>query len=107
MDNKLKKWRDDGKHLPDFLRDFHDQKDFFKYMHEFIDMSENDYASQVDTVIGHTYVIDVFLWMLARHGYTIQKSRADQNFDDLQAGIKESRKNRQQKFANMIMAKKE
>lgn len=105
MDEKLKSWRDEGKHLPDFLRDFHDQKDFFKFMHEFVNMEDNPLANEVNAVNGHAYVIDAFLWVLARHGYTIQKSRTKMDFDNLQKAISESRKHRAERFAQMLSKK--
>ena len=33
--------------------------------------------------MAHTYVIDLFLWFMALHGYTLQRSRAKEEFYDL------------------------
>lgn len=82
-DKQVLKWRDDGKYLPKLLQDFHDQKDLFKTMHESIDLHKHAYAKSVSWVAGHCYVIDVFLWFMARHGYTLQRTRTKLDFDDI------------------------
>lgn len=82
FDENLNKWRHDGKHLPKFMRDFHDQKNLFKTMHH---VTECD--GYVPMLQGMSYVIDLFLWFMARHGYTLQKSGAKQNFEDLPTNI--------------------
>ena len=40
-----------------------------------------------NSVEGQCYVIDCFLWFMARHGYTLQRSRAQQDFDSIEATI--------------------
>jgi len=60
-------------HLPDFLRDFHSQKDIFKTIHWLY--SGKDHAKEISWIDGHCYTIDWFLWFMAKHGYTLQKSR--------------------------------
>lgn len=40
-----------------------------------------------NSVEGQCYVIDCFLWFMARHGYTLQRSRAQQDFDSLEETI--------------------
>ena len=47
MDKQLEQWRKDKKHLPDFLQDFHDQKDFFKYLHESLQLEEHELLKDV------------------------------------------------------------
>ena len=78
-------WSEDGKHLPTFLRDFHNQKDLFKSMMVYFDNSEDCPVSWVD---GHVYTIDWFLWFMAAHGYKLQKARADVEFLDIDTTIK-------------------
>lgn len=92
MDEKLKQWIDDGKHLPDFLKDFHDQKDFFKFLHETVKVEEHEMLKDINWIQGHCYIIDCFLRKLAKHGYTIQKSKSSQNFEDLDEAIKSHNK---------------
>lgn len=67
--------------LPDFLRDFHDQKDFFKGMHELYSQGENKIPG--NWVQNHIYTIDFFLWFMALHGYRLQrfKSKKFEQFD--------------------------
>ena len=36
---------------------------------------------------AHIYTIDVFLWFMAMHGYTLQRSRARVDFEDLAAKV--------------------
>ena len=64
----------EGDYLPDFLKDFHDQKDFFKSMHHLYQDSEGaeDRPNWRD---GQIYTIDWFLWFAASRGYTLQKCR--------------------------------
>lgn len=103
MDDKLRKWRNDGKYLPEFLRDFHDQKDFFKFLHETMKIEEHAYAKDINFVAGQCYVIDCFLYKLAAYGYTLQKSRANQNFDDLEETISQKNKERQNMFHKALL----
>jgi len=87
-------WMQSHAHLPLFLRDFHDQKDLFQAMHEIIDIQSNTIARKVDWVTGQVYVIDVFLWFMARRGYTLQRSRARVPFRDLDQDIRTAREAR-------------
>jgi hypothetical protein len=101
-------YRKNAEHLPDFLQDFHDQKDFFKTMHQLVKVEEHPMAKDIDWVTGQTYVIDIFLWWLARHGYTIQKSRAKVEFDDLfetLAAAERERDSHSSGFLQAILAK--
>lgn len=71
---ELDEWLKSGEYLPEFMRDFHDQKDLFKTMHSLY--RDNDKAGEMPTwVQGHIYTIDWFLWFMASRGYTLQKSR--------------------------------
>lgn len=62
--------------LPDFLRDFHDQKDFFKGLHSLYSEGENKIPN--NWVDNHIYTIDFFLWFMARHGYRLQRFKSKQ-----------------------------
>jgi hypothetical protein len=84
----VKPWRDAGKHLPPWLRDFHDQKRFFRWFQPFV----TNYAKRADApdlnwVQVHCFIIDVFLWHMARHGYTLQKSWSRRDFTELEAEV--------------------
>lgn len=88
--SKLDDWLKSGEYLPGVLRDFHDQKDVFKAMHETIDIESHDYAKDVSWVAGQCYVIDIFLWWMARRGYTLQRSRAKQEFVSLSETLRKA-----------------
>lgn len=104
MKKSFKEWRDKGLHLPKFMRDFHDQKDLFKSMHEIITDadSEEKYSRPISWIDGHIYVIDIFLWFMARYGYTLQKTRTRINFRDIRDDIESSRKRRVDVFSSVI-----
>jgi hypothetical protein len=85
MNQQLKKWRDDQKHLPEFMRDFHNCKNLFKGISEHIVCEDDHPANKVNWRQAHCYTIDVFLWFMAKHGFTLQRSRARMNFEDLDA----------------------
>ncbi len=72
--SNLSEYLESGEHLPKFLRDFHDQKDFFKSMHYLCEGSEGS-DEKPNWVEGHIYTIDWFLWFMASRGYTLQKCR--------------------------------
>jgi len=99
MKRSIQEWRSSKDYLPDFLKDFHDQKDFFKAMHSMIKVEEHEYAKDISWVVGHCYVIDIFLWFLSRFGYKIQKSTAQVNFEDLDAAIELCMEIRYKQFA--------
>lgn len=62
------------KMLPDFMRDFHDQKDLFKAIHSLYSRNP-DNKIPCNWVDNHVWTIDFFLWFMADHGYTLQKYR--------------------------------
>ena len=76
-----------GLYLPAPLRDFHDAKEVFKTMHASIDPN-NESIKPVNWMAGQCYVIDIFLWWMAKRGWTLQRSRAAVEFDDLGADVK-------------------
>lgn len=80
-------WLRSGKYLPKLLRDFHDQKDVFKAMHQIINVEGHEYAKPVGWIAGQCYVIDIFLWFMARRGYTLQRTRRKGDYRDLAADV--------------------
>jgi len=63
-------------HLPKFLKDFHDQKDFFKAVYEqYKDANASELFSKISWVDAHCFTIDIFLWWMGHHGYKLQKIR--------------------------------
>ncbi len=82
-----------SKHLPHFLRDFHNQKDIFKWIEGLAisHLREDTKSSQhyineklPDWVTAQIYTIDFFLWFMGQFGYTLQKSRANVEFRSLE-----------------------
>ena len=105
MNEEIRQWRTEGKHLPPFMRDFHDQKDLFKTIHERY-VERPDGANWVQ---AHCYTIDFFLWFMAQHGYTLQKCRTKLPFDDIHATIAaacEVRMNQEAALLNSIFQPK-
>ena len=79
-------------HLPKPLRDFHDAKDAFKSLHEWMGEPESRAGiTMPNWVDGMCYVIDYFLKFMAAHGWTMQRSRAAVEFASLDATIKARR----------------
>lgn len=99
--SKLAKWLESGEYLPEFMRDFHDQKNVFKAMHNTI-TNANENGNPRD---GHIYVVDTFLWYMARCGYTLQKSRKQVEFKDMDDDIERMRREFSEKFRNILSEK--
>lgn len=102
IDAQLKQWKEDGKHLPDFLKDFHDQKDFFKFLFESTEFSQDSNFKNLNFMQAQIFTIDLLLWRLASYGYTLQKNRSHQNFNDLDSDIELYKKKRIEQFNQLI-----
>jgi hypothetical protein len=91
-DGSLEAWMKSGAYLPPMMRDFHDQKDLFKTIHELVENSRTargrDDFGGMRWIDAHCYTIDVFLWFMAKRGYTLQRSRQRLPFRDLSADVK-------------------
>ncbi len=80
----LKRFLSEGRYLPEVMRDFHDAKEIFKTMHHVSGWNEKEgWARNISWMDGQIYVIDLFLHFMARHGYTLQRSRAKLDFHSL------------------------
>lgn len=90
------------KHLPLFLRDFHDQKDVFKCIGGMNGVGYKKEEQLVSWVDGHCYVIDKFLHFMAQHGYTLQRSRQNIQFYELAETIKKRRDEDAMAFNEML-----
>lgn len=84
------------------MRDFHDQKDLFKAIHQLIDLDPHENLGDVDVPVGMTYTVDIFLWFMARRGYVLRKSTARLDFDDIDETIKYARKDRDAGSARIL-----
>lgn len=74
--DQITAWLNSGEYLPPIMRDFHDQKDIFKAMHQ--QYENGNYSAEQEMpnwANGQCYVIDWFLWYMAGRGYTLQKNR--------------------------------
>lgn len=98
----IEEWLNQGKHLPEFMRDFHYQKELFKAMHEIVIEDKSKLEKRPTWIQGHIYVIDVFLWFMARRGYTLQRSRSKMTFRDLTKDIENATKKREDSFAEIL-----
>lgn len=100
---QLTQWRKNGRHLPPFMRDFHDQKDLFKAIHDVYRLDEKkDHRDPIGFTTAMIYTIDSFLWFMAAHGYTLQRCRAKQEFADIHATISEATEARNAHFAKLL-----
>lgn len=99
--DKLSEWLTSGEYLPLFMRDFHDQKDVFKAMHNTI-TNANENGNPRD---GHIYVVDTFLWYMARCGYTLQRSRKDVPFKEMQDDIDRYNREMADSFLKILSGK--
>lgn len=91
-------WMKNVEYLPRELRDFHDQKDLFKRIQHLVAKSESHDLEGLNWVMAHIYTIDMFLWFMAAHGYTLQRSRKKFEFADLQATMEEFREQKMEQF---------
>lgn len=104
-----KEYVESGHHLPAPLRDFHDAKDLFKLMHRrYGSRSEGlfkYYEQSVNWVLGQCYVIDWFLWFMAQHGWTLQRSRSKVDFRNLDAALAEMKAEMREEFRAALQSR--
>lgn len=94
----LSEWLESSEYMPEFMRDFHDQKEVFRAMHHIItNANENGNARD-----GHIYVVDTFLWYMARCGYTLQRSRKAVEFRSIDEDIEKTKNDSREIFAKML-----
>lgn len=96
-------WMESGEYLPEPMRDFHNQKDIFKAIHQAYALHDN--ADSPSWVQAHIYTVDNFLWYMARCGYTLQRSRKKLPFRDLDDDVAVARDQRVYAMADMIEGK--
>lgn len=89
-------------YLPDFLKDFHDQKDIFKTISDLYEKDENHKQLPGSWREHHIYVIDFFLWFMGQHGYKLQRDRSKVEFYKLQETLAEFKAKRVQHFAGIL-----
>ena len=96
MSDDLGEWLKSGDYLPDIMRDFHDQKDIFKAIHQTVDVEKHAYAGAVDWVAGQCYSVDIFLWWMAKRGYVLRRARHKKGFCNLSADVAKAKQQRDQ-----------
>lgn len=74
MDKRIQ-YMNELKYLPEFIQDFHDQKDLFKAIYQQW-QDENEVLKKVNWVDAHVFTIDIFLWWMGLHGYKLQRIRS-------------------------------
>lgn len=100
-------WLLSGEYLPDFMRDFHDQKDLFKALQEVVERrnakdGRSSYTDGLSWIAAHVYTVDVFLWCLARRGWTLQRSRKPLDFGDIREFVGEAKRARDAQAAEVL-----
>lgn len=102
MDGRLERWRKKYTFMPSEFLEFHEQKELL------MALFDNRVPSIFETLNinimqGHCYLFDCFLWVLARFGLVLQRSRSPQDFADLGALIEANTKRRGDLFSAMLM----
>lgn len=101
--NTVQEYLESGMYLPPFMRDFHDQKDVFKFLDDVrersIKKNGGSYMAGMSWVDSQIYTIDIFLWVMARHGYTLQRSRKKLPFSDIEQTIEAENVRRRKEMA--------
>lgn len=100
---ELKAWLDSGVHLPDFLRDFHDAKDFFKALHTLYSFDTATEMKDITWIQGQIYSVDFLLRFLATHGYTLQKNRTKLDFLPVHETVEGVTRERQDNFTSLLL----
>ena len=99
-EEKLNAYLKSGEYLPDFMRDFHDQKTLFKRLDKIV-QNRND-GHGIDWINAQIYSVDVFLWYMAFHGYTLQKSRKKVQFGSIESDLSSFEKEQMELRANVL-----
>ena len=73
-DYQIEHYKKELKYLPEYLRDFHNQKDLFKMIHGWYNPNykETELLNKITFRDGQIFIIDFVLWCLVRYGYKIQ-----------------------------------
>jgi hypothetical protein len=102
MDGRVERWRKKYTFMPSEFREFHEQKDLLKALFDTRVPSISE-ALNINIIQGHCYLFDCFLWVLARFGLVLQRSRSPQDFADLGALINANTKRRGDFFTAILM----
>lgn len=112
----VQEFLESGNYLPEFMRDFHDQKLLFKFVGSIVQNAKrkakdkkgaSDYLLEdmPNWMSASVYVVDFFLWTMARRGYTLQKSRKHiDDFRDINKDLAEYNRASFRRMADTIKA---
>jgi hypothetical protein len=92
----------DLKYLPDFMKDFHDQKKIFKTIQELYEKNDSLQGLANSWSQNHIYVIDYFLWFMGQHGFKLQRDRSNVEFYNLQETLDSLETKRIERFSALI-----
>jgi hypothetical protein len=82
--DEMKEFLDNSEFLPEFMRDFHDAKSLFKLLDRAVQArNTKDHIQLPNWIAAQMYTVDVFLYFMAKRGYTLQKSRKKLPFADI------------------------
>lgn len=101
-----RQYRDSNDHLPQCMKDFSDRCEIFDAMKALTDDAGMPEECQLSSMHAHIFTVDVFLWFMARHGYTLQRSRAHVEFDDLDQARQNVRDERLRRLERLINSTK-
>lgn len=111
MGRDIENWLESGEYLPDFMRDFHDQKNLFKAIQDAVDMRNardaSSYTKDINFVSAQVYTVDFFLWFCARRGYTLQKSRKRLSFESITEWVSAKKREREKAYMQEFTSAKE
>lgn len=106
MSPEIQNWRKSGDYLPEFMRDFHDQKDLFKALQDVVDGSNAKHgghrALNGTWTNYHVYSVDIFLWVMAGHGYTLQRTRKRIDFPSIYDFVAESNRRARDAMSSVL-----
>jgi hypothetical protein len=97
----VKQWIEKQRHLPRFMRDFHDAKDLFKSIHQW-DKKAGEPPYGISWSGAQIYVIDTFLRFMAYHGYVLQKTRRKGDYCDIHMSLRDYEKERDESAAKAL-----
>jgi hypothetical protein len=96
-------YNEEKKYLPEFMQDFHDQKDLFKSLHDLYSERLEKELPAFNWRDSHIYTVDFFLWFMGMHGYKLQKVKAkDVEFYDIEKTKAESKEKRVEAISKIL-----
>ena len=101
----IKQYLNEGGYLPEPLKDFQDQKQFFKYLHEKHCIDDDLLICNGKEMCwkdGHIYTVDYFLHFMAKFGYKLQRDRTNIEFRDIREELETFRTSQTEEFRKAV-----